>query len=351
VILCSQNAHGFVEQIIESRERKAEENDSPTADGFKHHSGVLRQMNEIDKSEPNNGVVPHLNPHVKGLPCTDDNAVNHLSNSFSTISIEEKIASGPSGAEKMSTQGRTQTHVSGHHVHFVPAESGSNTGVTGVTGLTGVTSPTVVIPLKTAVTSSHGVELQHRHHSQPPPKEVDRGTDMPDRNALLKSTGRSTVTTAEVPLHDGNEGHPAKASDPSKDRGEKNQEISHHNQQPSRKMRTEAENERFVYVNGIRYQKLGKIGKGGSSEVFKVIATDCSIYALKRINLKGRDWSTAQEFYQEIKYLKALRGKRHIIQLIDSEVCEDAFLLRRTKSDEFNLFDPAFVLTNLGIRI
>lgn len=265
---------------------------------------------------------------MKGLACADDNVVNHLSNTFSTISIEEKIASGLYGADKTSTQG-TQIHVSGHHVQFVPGESGAHTGVTGVTGITGVTSPSYLITHKTTAISSHGVELQHRPHSQQPPKEGDRATDMLDRNALPKSTTRSTVTAAEVPLHDGIEGHPAKASDPSKDRGEKNQEIPHHNPQPQRKMRTETETERFVYVNGIRYQKLGKIGKGGSSEVFKVIATDCSIYALKRINLKGRDWSTAQEFYQEIKYLKALRGKPHIIQLIDSEVCEYELLLSR----------------------
>lgn len=284
---------------------------------------------------------------MKGLACTDDHAVNHLSNSFSTISIEEKIAPGSNGADKTSTQGRTQTHVSGHHVNTVPAESGSHTGVTSVTGLTGLTSPGV-IPHKTAVTSSHGVELQHRPHSQQPAKEGDRGTDMPDRSTLPKSTGRSTVTAAEVPVHNVDS---AKASDPSKDRGEKNQEITHHNPQPPRKVRTEAETEKFVFVNGTRYQKLGRIGKGGSSEVFKVIATDCSIYALKRINLKGRDWTTAQEFCQEIKYLKALRGKRHIIQLIDSEVCEVYAFLQDALSLMHFISSLNFVLTNPGICI
>lgn len=317
-----------MEQILESRERKVEENSSPASDGLKHYSGVHKHMNEIEKSEPNNGVIPHTNPHVKGLASTDDNAVHHLSNTFSTISIEEKIAAGSNGADKTTMQGKTLTHVSGHQVNSVPAESGSNTGVTGVTGITGLTSPGVAIPHKSAVTLSQGVELQHRPHNQHPPKEGDRGIDMPDRISFPKSTGRPTVTAAEVPAHDVHDGHSGKASDSSKDRGGKNQEISHHNaaQPPRKTIRTEIENEKFVYVNGIRYQKLGKIGKGGSSEVFKVIATDCSIYALKRINLKGRDWTTAQEFYQEIKYLKALRGKRHIIQLFDSEVCKSGTL-------------------------
>lgn len=77
----------------------------------------------------------------------------------------------------------------------------------------------------------------------------------------------------------------------------------------------------FFKVNGKLYQRLGKIGSGGSSEVHKVISSDCSIYALKRIKLKGRDYATAYGFCQEIEYLKRLKGKNNIIQLIDYEVC------------------------------
>lgn len=76
----------------------------------------------------------------------------------------------------------------------------------------------------------------------------------------------------------------------------------------------------FFNVNGKLYQRLGKIGSGGSSEVHKVISSDCTIYALKRIKLKGRDYATAYGFCQEIEYLNRLKGKNHIIQLIDYEV-------------------------------
>ncbi|XXG87204.1 hypothetical protein AAC387_Pa11g1949 [Persea americana] len=82
----------------------------------------------------------------------------------------------------------------------------------------------------------------------------------------------------------------------------------------------------FFKVNGKLYQKLGKIGSGGSSEVHKVISSDCSIYALKKIKLKGRDYSTAYGFCQEMEYLNKLKGKKNIIQLIDYEVTDKTLL-------------------------
>ncbi|KAL1533670.1 dual-specificity kinase [Salvia divinorum] len=82
----------------------------------------------------------------------------------------------------------------------------------------------------------------------------------------------------------------------------------------------------FFKVNGKLYQRLGKIGSGGSSEVHKVISSDCTIYALKKIKLKGRDYATAFGFCQEIGYLNKLRGKNNIIQLVDYEVTDKTLL-------------------------
>ncbi|CAL1362229.1 unnamed protein product [Linum trigynum] len=84
--------------------------------------------------------------------------------------------------------------------------------------------------------------------------------------------------------------------------------------------------EAFFVVNGTRYQKLGKIGSGGSSEVHKVISADCAIYALKKIKLRGRDYATAYGFCQEIEYLNKLKGKNNIIQLINYEVTDKKLL-------------------------
>ncbi|KAF7141841.1 hypothetical protein RHSIM_Rhsim06G0108200 [Rhododendron simsii] len=82
----------------------------------------------------------------------------------------------------------------------------------------------------------------------------------------------------------------------------------------------------FIKVNGKLYQRLGKIGSGGSSEVHKVISSDCTIYALKKIKLKGRDYATAFGFCQEMEYLNKLKGKNNIIQLIDYEVTDKTLL-------------------------
>ncbi|GLT57741.1 hypothetical protein SLA2020_306910 [Shorea laevis] len=82
----------------------------------------------------------------------------------------------------------------------------------------------------------------------------------------------------------------------------------------------------FFKVNGKLYQRLGKIGSGGSSEVHKVISSDCTIYALKKIKLRGRDYATAFGFCQEIEYLNKLKGKNNIIQLIDYEVTDKHLL-------------------------
>ncbi|KAI5073693.1 hypothetical protein GOP47_0011706 [Adiantum capillus-veneris] len=90
----------------------------------------------------------------------------------------------------------------------------------------------------------------------------------------------------------------------------------------SMQSRKQGENDHFVWVNRRRYQKLKKIGRGGSSEVFKVIDRDGNIYALKRIKLKGRDYATAYGFYQEIELLTKLQGKSYIIRLINHEVTE-----------------------------
>ena len=66
------------------------------------------------------------------------------------------------------------------------------------------------------------------------------------------------------------------------------------------------------------------VGKGGSSKVFKVISPEHKIYALKRIKLQGREREAAMGFKDEITLLKRLKGRHHIVQLIDSDIIADS---------------------------
>ncbi|GJP49469.1 hypothetical protein CLOM_g8667, partial [Closterium sp. NIES-68] len=79
------------------------------------------------------------------------------------------------------------------------------------------------------------------------------------------------------------------------------------------------EEEGAVYMKGQWYRKVKAVGKGGSSVVFKVVARDGQEYAVKRIRAEGSNMS---EFKQEISILTRLRGKKSIIYLYDSAVCE-----------------------------
>lgn len=69
------------------------------------------------------------------------------------------------------------------------------------------------------------------------------------------------------------------------------------------------------------YDRVGVIGKGGSSKVYSVICpTKRIIYALKRVLLDRADAETYQSYTNEIELLKRLRGHDRIIQLMDHQI-------------------------------
>jgi len=56
---------------------------------------------------------------------------------------------------------------------------------------------------------------------------------------------------------------------------------------------------------------MGSVGKGGSSEVFKVMSlSDMKIYALKRVSLENtaENMEVRESYMNEIKLLANLRG-------------------------------------------
>lgn len=85
-------------------------------------------------------------------------------------------------------------------------------------------------------------------------------------------------------------------------------------------LQTPASEDQTISVRNKPYTILECVGKGGSSKVYKVMAGNRKIYALKRIKLSNRDKEAAAGFLDEITLLRRLRGHHNIIQLIDAEV-------------------------------
>ncbi|GMK59321.1 hypothetical protein CspeluHIS016_0703360 [Cutaneotrichosporon spelunceum] len=78
---------------------------------------------------------------------------------------------------------------------------------------------------------------------------------------------------------------------------------------------------RVFLVNGEGYDRLGILGRGGSSKVYSVLGhTKRVVYALKRVGLERADAETYQSYTNEIELLRRLRDDVRVIQLIDHQI-------------------------------
>ncbi|EEP82831.1 conserved hypothetical protein [Uncinocarpus reesii 1704] len=78
-----------------------------------------------------------------------------------------------------------------------------------------------------------------------------------------------------------------------------------------------------VSVNRKTYTRMDCIGRGGSSRVYRVMAENCKIFALKRVNLEDVDPSALIGYKGEIDLLKKLRNVERVVQLYDWEINEE----------------------------
>ena len=80
-------------------------------------------------------------------------------------------------------------------------------------------------------------------------------------------------------------------------------------------------NNSIIHVNGTPYFNLGKIGKGGSAGVFRVMNQNFECLALKCVDLRKASQATTEGYINEIKYLRKVEGFRNfVISMIDAEV-------------------------------
>ena len=78
-----------------------------------------------------------------------------------------------------------------------------------------------------------------------------------------------------------------------------------------------------IMLNGRGYTRLGVLGKGGSSCVYRVLSDDGNLYAYKYVDVRGDSESVFENYTNEIELLRRLKGSPYIIELIDAEVNKD----------------------------
>ncbi|TPX45609.1 hypothetical protein SeLEV6574_g03781 [Synchytrium endobioticum] len=75
-----------------------------------------------------------------------------------------------------------------------------------------------------------------------------------------------------------------------------------------------------IEVNQSGYRKIGLIGRGGSSKVYKIMNSDGELFALKKVNLRGLESDAIEDYKNEIALLQKLKNNSRIIRLYDAEV-------------------------------
>jgi len=77
-----------------------------------------------------------------------------------------------------------------------------------------------------------------------------------------------------------------------------------------------------VVLQGKFYSRIGVLGKGGSSCVYRILDEKGDIYAYKKVNVSGNDDSDSvfESYANEINLLQRLKGSKYIIELVTAEI-------------------------------
>ena len=79
----------------------------------------------------------------------------------------------------------------------------------------------------------------------------------------------------------------------------------------------------FVEVNGRTYLRLGVLGRGGSTTVYRIMSQEGELLAYKRIQVQGSEENCVAQcrsYSNEINLLMKLKGSPNIIELLDFSV-------------------------------
>lgn len=76
-------------------------------------------------------------------------------------------------------------------------------------------------------------------------------------------------------------------------------------------------------VNGKLFTRLDCIGRGGSSRVYRVMAENYKMFALKRVNLEEADAASIIGYKGEIDLLRRLENVERVVRLFDCEINDE----------------------------
>ncbi|KAF2404019.1 kinase-like protein, partial [Trichodelitschia bisporula] len=79
----------------------------------------------------------------------------------------------------------------------------------------------------------------------------------------------------------------------------------------------------YFLVNGIRYMQVAKIGRGGSADVYQVMAENGKMFALKRVKLEGAEQAAVAGYKGEIDLLRKLQDVHRVVQYFDHHMDEE----------------------------
>lgn len=83
----------------------------------------------------------------------------------------------------------------------------------------------------------------------------------------------------------------------------------------------------ILKVNNKVYTRLDCLGRGGSGKVYRVMAENGTMMALKRVSLENADEATISGYLGEIDLLKKLTGVDRVVNLFDSEMNHEKQML------------------------
>lgn len=79
----------------------------------------------------------------------------------------------------------------------------------------------------------------------------------------------------------------------------------------------------YISVNSKLFTRMDCVGRGGSSKVYRVMAENFKVFALKRVTLEDQDETAIRGFKGEIDLLKRLENVDRVVRLFDYEINEE----------------------------